>query len=77
MVKIYEEILSCMLNKYLNVSKDILYKDFFNIIMLMSKFQIISWRERNPFMNKTEIKIEELKFELLDDTNIRDYKICE
>lgn len=67
-----EEILSCMLNKYLNVSKDILYKDFFNIIMLMSKFQIISWRERNPFMNKTEIKIEELKFELLDDTNIRE-----
>ena len=67
-----EDILEIFCKTHSGVSKNVLSVDFIRIIKLMSKLQIISWKARNPFMSQLKVKLGDLSFELLDDTNIRE-----
>lgn len=66
-----QEIVERMLSIYTDVEESIIVEDFVNIIKMLSRFQIISWKERNPFMEEFKIEIDEFTFKLLDDTDIR------
>ena len=67
-----KELLMLFCESYPNIDRERLKNDFFKIITFMSKFQIISWKERNPLMSVLSIRIGRYNFELLDDTHIRE-----
>lgn len=67
-----KKILEIFCKNHPKIDKSILNDDFVKIMTLMNKLQIISWKERNPFMDELKLTIDNFYFELLDDTHIRE-----
>lgn len=65
------EVLDMLVKTYPDVPKQTLKNDFMKVASLLSRFQMINWVERNPFMAEYNMTFGDYSFELLDDTDIR------
>ena len=59
--------------EYPDIPVDTIENDIINNVSVLSRYQLISWKERNPFMKILCENINETStFELLDEGNIRE-----
>lgn len=68
-----EEVINHISKIYQNVQRETIANDVIHNISVLSKYQLIEWKERNPFMKMLNKDFENgLKFELLDESDIRE-----
>lgn len=67
-----EKIINILSEKYSEVDKDILQEDVVSILESFSQLQIVIWHDKNPFNSNYSIDVDNYKFELLSERNIRE-----
>lgn len=68
-----EQIIKRISDIYPDVQRQVIANDVITNLSILSRFQLIEWKERNPFMKKLCVSFKENKeFELLDEGDIRD-----
>lgn len=68
-----EQIIRIISDMYPDIQRQVIANDVVKNLSVLSRFQLIEWKERNPFMKKLCVAFEGNKeFELLDDGDIRE-----
>ena len=68
-----EQIIRIISVMYPDIQRQVIANDVVKNLSVLSRFQLIEWKERNPFMKKLCVAFEGNKeFELLDEGDIRE-----
>lgn len=67
-----EQIIRNLSDVYPNIQRQVLGNDILKNLTILSRYQLITWLGRNPFMKKLCENISGLEFTLLDEGDIRD-----
>ena len=68
-----EQIIRIISDMYPDIQRQVIANDVVKNLSVLSRFQLIEWKERNPFMKKLCVAFEGNKeFELLDEGDIRE-----